>query len=291
MALRASSAGSGRTTRSSSVCQSRSMISASRRSWRRPVGRSCRAASSSSAIRRSLLSTRRRAASVGCAVKTGRTLRLRTRRAQVLGVGVLEPVGGAGEQAALGGAAGAQLAAAVHLLGDVGQVEVGGEGADQLGGGLQVGLAEQCGGGLAVAAGQGADLLDEVEEFLALLADQGLAEQFAQAADVGAQGGVVGAGRSSGVVVGDCSQVRLLAIPIGRCEGTACGADRAVRRDQDRSSVVGRGRGRVADDRPLRVAGMTRDGGCRGCRGAGEGGRLGAVVVVAGGAAWCSTCP
>ena len=78
------------------------------------------------------------------------------RLAQVLGVGVLEPVGGAGEEAALGGAAGAQLAAAVHLLGDVGQVEVGGEGADQLGGGLQVGVAEQLGGGLAVARGSGA---------------------------------------------------------------------------------------------------------------------------------------
>ena len=61
--------------------------------------------------------------------------------AQVLGVGVLEPVGGAGEEAALGGAPGAQLAAAVDLLGDVGQVEVGGEGADELGGGLQVGAA------------------------------------------------------------------------------------------------------------------------------------------------------
>ena len=104
-------------------------------------------------MRRSLLRTERRAASVGCAVKTGRTLRLLDGRAQVLGVGVLEPVGGAGEEAALGGAPGAQLAAAVDLLGDVGQVEVGGEGADQLGGGLQVGAAQQLGGGLAVARG------------------------------------------------------------------------------------------------------------------------------------------
>ena len=110
--------------------------------------------------------------------------------AQVRGVGVLEQVGGAGEQAALGGAAGAQLTAAVDLLGDVGQVEVGGEGADQLGGGVQVGVAEQRGGGLAVAAGQGADPFDEVEELCALLADEGLAEQVAQAADVGAQGDV-----------------------------------------------------------------------------------------------------
>ena len=46
-------------------------------------------------------------------------------------VAVLEQVGGLREQAALGRAAGPQVAAAVHLLGDVGQVEVGGEGADQ----------------------------------------------------------------------------------------------------------------------------------------------------------------
>ena len=60
---------------------------------------------------------------------------------------------GTGEQSALGGAEGAQLAAAVYLLGDVGQVEVGGEGADELGGGLQVGVAQQFGGGFAVARG------------------------------------------------------------------------------------------------------------------------------------------
>ena len=160
-------------------------------------------------MRRSLLRTERRAASVGCAVKTGRTLRWRTVCAQVLGVGVLEPVGGAGEEAALGGAAVAQLAAAVDLLGDVGQVEVGGEGADQLGRGLQVGAAEQLGGGLAVLAGEGADLLDEVEELGALLADEGLAQQVAQAADVGAQ---LGVGRSWWSGRRHCSQVRLLAV-------------------------------------------------------------------------------
>ena len=138
-------------------------------------------------MRRSLLRTERRAASVGCAVKTGRTLRLRDRLAQVLGVGVLEAVGRTGEEAALGGAAGAQLAAAVDLLGDVGQVEVGGEGADQLGRGLQFGAAQQLGGGLAVLAGEAADLLDQVQQLGALLADEGLAEEVTQSADVGAQ--------------------------------------------------------------------------------------------------------
>ncbi|GAA3499208.1 hypothetical protein GCM10019016_063120 [Streptomyces prasinosporus] len=109
------------------------------------------------------------------------------RLAQVLGVGVLEPVRGAGEQSALGGAAGAQFAAAVDLLGDVGQVEVGGEGADQLGRGLQFGTTQQLGGGLAVLTGESADLLDEVQQLGALLPYEGLPEEIAQSADVGAQ--------------------------------------------------------------------------------------------------------
>lgn len=112
-------------------------------------------------------------------------------RLQVLGVGVLEHVGGAGEDAALGGTLGAQLTPAVHLLGDVGEVEVRGEGTHQLGGGGQVGVAQEPGGGFAVGAGQGADLLDEVEELPAFLADKGFAEEVAETADVGAQGDVV----------------------------------------------------------------------------------------------------
>ncbi len=121
--------------------------------------------------------------------------------AHVVGVGVLEPVGGAGQQAALGGAAGAQFAAAVHLLGDVGQVEVGGEGADQLGGGLQFGAPQQLGGGLAVLTGESAHLFDEVEQFRALLADQGLAQEVTQPADVGTQLAARGR-RGYGLVVG-----------------------------------------------------------------------------------------
>lgn len=128
----------------------------------------------------------------------GADVEVADRFAQVLGVGVLEHVGRTGQQAALGGAVGAQLLAAVHLLGDVGEVEVGGEGAHQLGGGLQVGVAEQLGGGLAVGAGQGADALDEVEEVLALLAYEGLAEEVAEPADVRAQFCVGGGGRGDG---------------------------------------------------------------------------------------------
>ncbi len=118
--------------------------------------------SRSAAIRRSLLRTERRAASVGWAVKTGRTFRFLT-VCGCLQVGVLEPVRRSGEESALGGSLGAQLAAAVHLLGDVRQMEVRGEGADQLGRGLQFGAAQQLGGCIAVLAGQAADL-DQFQE-------------------------------------------------------------------------------------------------------------------------------
>ena len=138
---------------------------------------------------------------------------------QVLGVRVLEHVRGAGEDAAFFGAAGAQLAAAVDLLGDVREVEIGGEGADELGGGGEVGVAEEPGGGFAVGAGQSADPLDEVQEILSLLAHKGLAEEVAEAADVGAQGDVVArvavrgvGGRDLGGIVGSahrCGSLQL----------------------------------------------------------------------------------
>ena len=126
---------------------------------------------------------------------------------------------------------GAQFAAAVHLLGDVGQVEVGGEGADQLGGGLQVGAA-------AAARRRPrrrsrvrrADLLDEFEQLGALLADEGLAEQVAQAADVGAQLGCwsVAAVWSSALLTGaaPCS-VEARRRVTRRCLGAVLGSRRA----------------------------------------------------------------
>ena len=72
-ALRASSTGVGRTWRSSSVCQIRSMISASLRSWRRRAAADPSGVGTArmSAEPRSLSSTERRLASVGWAVKTG----------------------------------------------------------------------------------------------------------------------------------------------------------------------------------------------------------------------------
>lgn len=134
--------------------------------------------------------------------------------AQVLGVRVLEPVGGAGQQSALGGTAVTHLVGAVDLLGDVGEVEVGGEGAHELRGGLQVRVAEELGRGLTIGAGQGADTLDEVEKFLALLAYEGLAQQVAEAADVGPQFGAGGRG-----LVGTAHSVRLLAVVRARLGG------------------------------------------------------------------------
>lgn len=136
------------------------------------------------------------------------------RLAQVLGVGVLEAVGGAGEEPALGGPAVAHLVGAVDLLGDVGEVEVGGEGAHELRGGLQVRVAEERGRCLAVLAGQGADSLDEVEEVLALLSYEGLAQQVSEAADVCPQFGVGGRG-----LVGTAHSVRLLAVVEHVCQG------------------------------------------------------------------------
>lgn len=150
--------------------------------------------------------------------------------AQVVGVGVLEPVGRPGEESALGGAAVAHLVGAVDLLGDVGEVEVGGEGAHELCGGLQVRVAEELGRGLSVGAGQGADALDEVEEVLTLLAYEGLAEEVAEAADVGAQLGAGGRG-----LVGTAHSVRLLAVvEHGGSPGAAAGSGPEGLRGHDR---------------------------------------------------------
>jgi hypothetical protein len=78
-------------------------------------------------------------------------------------------------------------------------VEVGGEGAHQLGRGLQFGAAQQLGGGLAVLSGESAYLLDEFQQLGAFLPDEGLSEEITQPADVGAQ---LAAGRRGGLVVG-----------------------------------------------------------------------------------------
>ncbi len=191
---------------------------------------------------------------------------------QVVGVGLLEHVRGAGEVAALGGPAGAQFASAVDLFGDVGQVEVGGEGPDELGRRREVGPPQQGRGCLAVGPGQGADALDEFQQFGALLADQRLAEEVAQAADVGPQGtarsgcgfGVAGfrpalrgtrKARCGDPPAGDGIRTTGARGGVGtahRCGSLQCVehvlevADRAVRRVKDRAA------GQTAGDTPVR---------------------------------------
>ena len=91
---------------------------------------------------RSLVRIDRRAASVGWAVKTGR-MASRRAAAAISSAGTprsRDQAGGPVQPAALGGALPAQLPGPVHLLGDVGQVEVGGERAGQLGRGADVDL-------------------------------------------------------------------------------------------------------------------------------------------------------
>lgn len=158
--------------------------------------------------------------------------------AQVGRIRVLQPVGGAGEEPALGGAAVTHLVGAVDLFGDVGEVEVRGEGAHELCGGLQVRVTQEFGGGLTVGAGQGADALDEVEEFLALLAYQGLAQQIAEAADVGAQLGAGGGG-----LVGTAHSVRLLAVNEEVCREATPNKGGGGRRAGTRSSGAAAGSG------------------------------------------------
>jgi hypothetical protein len=101
-----------------------------------------------------------------------------------------DPLGRLVQPAAVAGPAPAQVAGAVHLLGDVGQVEVRGEGAGQLGAGGDVHRGQPVGGRPGVLADQRADLLDQVEQRRALLAGEGLAEQLADPPDVRAKGGV-----------------------------------------------------------------------------------------------------
>ncbi len=182
--LRASSMGSGGSTRISSVCQSSSTASSSRLVRRRPSGSSSRAAT-----RRSLSIVDRRATSVGWAVNTGRTAMCRSpsSTSSALDAGLLDAREGLLEPAALGLAAPQQRPAPVDLLGDVGEVEVGGERPDQPDGRLQVELGQIL---EAVALRVGPHLLDEIEELLALGADQRLAEDRRDQPDVLAQGGV-----------------------------------------------------------------------------------------------------
>jgi hypothetical protein len=98
------------------------------------------------------------------------------------------PVGdqlGGTVQPAAGLAAGpAQVPRPVHLLDDVGQVEVGGEGTGEHDAGRHVQPGQPVRGGAPVDPHQSPDLLDEVEQRPALLPGEGVAEQRAEPADV-----------------------------------------------------------------------------------------------------------
>ncbi len=76
------------------------------------------------------------------------------------------------------------VAAAVDLLGDVGEVEVGGEGASETARGGGVGGGEGARGGGPVVADRQPHGLDPRQHLLPLLADQRAAEQVAEVTDV-----------------------------------------------------------------------------------------------------------
>ncbi len=91
------------------------------------------------------------------------------------------------QPAAVPGAAAAQLARAVRLLGDVRQVEVRGERAGQLRTGGHVHRRERGGSGFGVRPDLCPDLFDQVEQALTLLPYERLAQKGAKAPDVRAQ--------------------------------------------------------------------------------------------------------
>ena len=146
-----------------------------------------------------------------------------------LGVDALadDPAHGIVEPRVPGLALMAELVGPVHLLGDVGQLEVGGEGpgAQQGGGGLDRGQEAGEGGGPGVVAGRpgrlrvGPDVLDQLDDAVPLGHGDLLAEERGQEPDVVAHGRVsrlgahrvVGGGRvvdveRAGVEVVDCAR-------------------------------------------------------------------------------------
>ena len=104
--------------------------------------------------------------------------------------GARDPLDGLRQPRAALGARGLQLAGAVDLLGHVGQVEVGREGADEADRRERIDLGEDGGGGVAIRAHEPAHALDEVEHLAPLLAHDRAPQQHAELADVAAQRGL-----------------------------------------------------------------------------------------------------
>ena len=96
---------------------------------------------------------------------------------------------GAGQPAALLQPFASHGPGAMHLFGDVGQMEVGAERPHQPSGRIEVDAFQQLGECVGVGPAQHAHPLDKGEQLLALLAHERLAEQVAEPADVGTQGG------------------------------------------------------------------------------------------------------
>ena len=118
-------------------------------------------------------------------------------RAQLAGRdrGARDPLDGLRQPRAALDARGLELAGAVDLLGHVGQVEVGREGAHEADRRERIDLGEDGGGGVAVRAHEPAHALDEIEHLAPLLAHDRAPQQHAELADVAAQ-------RSLGLVPG-----------------------------------------------------------------------------------------
>ncbi len=153
----------------------------------RPSGSSSRAAT-----RRSLSSVDRRATSVGCAVNTGRTVTCGSSSASVA---ASTPASAIRVSACATHRPGVDAGASVHLLGDVGEVEVRRERARQPGRRREVELGQLL---EPVVLGVRADRLHQVEQLRALHAGQGLPEDRGDQTDVVAQSGV---GRALGWIV------------------------------------------------------------------------------------------
>ena len=100
----------------------------------------------------------------------------------------------AGQGPAVLAPGGGCIVGALDLLGHIGQVEIDRERPGQAGGHDQVGGGQQLRRGLRIRPDEGAHLLHEVEEVLALLADEGVTEEVPEGADMAPQPGVGGHG-------------------------------------------------------------------------------------------------
>ena len=185
-ALRASSTTSGRAIRSSSVCHSRSIVSSSRAVSARArggeqVGDLAKLVEDGAARR--LGRVRSEHGPYAQPADLSGQLRARDVRSR-------DPVHRLGQPAAVALPHAGELAPAVHLLGHVRQVEVRAERAHQPDGRRRLNVGEERRGRLSVRADQRTRALHQLEQLLALLADERSPEQGTELADVASEAGV-----------------------------------------------------------------------------------------------------